>query len=105
MYASHANQAAVNSSIDTALAAYVAAQGFGPDIQVSDILQTVHNVIGVDNVKLLTATDDPVNYGIQHVDSSGNVISTIGNSDSQYLDNQITIYDSSRIVVKAQNTF
>lgn len=46
-----ANPAAVNVAIDAALGAYFANQYFGATIQLSDILQAVHNVPGVDNVR------------------------------------------------------
>jgi hypothetical protein len=51
MYSPGINKAAVNESIRLSLVSYFRSLYFGNEIQMSDILQTVHNVGGVDNVR------------------------------------------------------
>lgn len=51
MYTPGATKALVDASIWAALAAFYENQYYGSAIQLSDILQTVHNVPGVDNVR------------------------------------------------------
>jgi uncharacterized phage protein gp47/JayE len=51
MYSPSANKTNINESIRKSLANYFDTVYFGNEIQMSDILQTVHNVGGVDNVK------------------------------------------------------
>ncbi len=40
-------------------------QNYGAWVEVSDILLAIHQVLGVDNVKLTTSSENPINYGIQ----------------------------------------
>jgi hypothetical protein len=51
MYSQGSNPSSVNTSIISALKTYFDSQYFGTTIQLSDILQTIHNVAGVDNVR------------------------------------------------------
>jgi|GEM_PF-4047265 len=51
MYSIGANKASVNESIRLALTRYFDNVYFGNEIQLSDIIQTIHNVGGVDNVR------------------------------------------------------
>jgi uncharacterized phage protein gp47/JayE len=51
MYSTGANKTTVNNSIQIALQNYFNALYFASEIQLSDILQTIHNVAGVDNVR------------------------------------------------------
>ena len=51
MYSQGSNPSSVNSSIISSLKSYFDSQYFGTTIQLSDILQTIHNVAGVDNVR------------------------------------------------------
>jgi uncharacterized phage protein gp47/JayE len=71
VYSSGANQASVNTAVNSALASYVLGLGFNSALQVSDILQVAHNVPGVDNVRMLTSTDDGTNYAIQLMNADG----------------------------------
>jgi hypothetical protein len=114
----------VNLDINTALFNLVNSLGFRSALQVSDILQAVHNVAGVDNVRFLTSTDDPTNYGIQQLyrdplyPSTGHTtpaitgpISAVGGraADVYFDDASYPQFDPTlspvRIVVKARNTF
>lgn len=102
---------AVNTNIDIALSALCSSLGFAASLQVSDVIQTVHNVPGVDNVRFLTSTDDATSYAMASMSpwaantqlslyaSGGRAIdATFGNS-------QYPVYHSSRIIAKAPNTF
>lgn len=51
MYSEGANTTETNNAIYTALTGYLSSLYFGPIIQLSDILQVIHNVTGVDNVR------------------------------------------------------
>lgn len=61
MYSSGANYAAVNASIAAAVQAFFQRQYFGTVIQLSDLLDVVHQVPGVDNVRW--SNDLPTNVG------------------------------------------
>jgi hypothetical protein len=93
-------------------------------MQVSDILQAVHNVAGVDNVRFLTSTDDSTNYAIQQLypdplyGQPGHTSPTVTGPISQVGGRAADVYfdDASypmfnpgfaqvRIMVKARNTF
>ena len=117
----------VNVDINTAIMNLVNGLGFRSGMQVSDILQAVHNVAGVDNVRFLTSTDDPTNYAIQQLypdplyPTSGhsapvivgpvNWISQIGGraADVYFDDSSYPLFDPTfnqvRIITKARNTF
>lgn len=102
---------AVKTNIDIALASMVASVGFANAIQVSDSLQTVHNVPGVDNVRFLTSTDDAVSYAITKMspwapDTQLAVNQLNGRAtDVLFPDNQFPVFHSSRVITKAPNTF
>lgn len=51
MYSPGATASDVNTNVQTAVQAYFANQYFGAVIQLSDLLQVIHNVGGVDNVR------------------------------------------------------
>lgn len=51
MYGTNASYAAVNSAIGTAVQAFFDRQYFGSVIQLSDLLEIIHEVSGVDNVR------------------------------------------------------
>lgn len=80
MYSTGSNRSAVNESIRIALKEYFNSLYFGNEIQMSDILQTIHNVGGVDNVRWsrdgLTENGIPVEY-----DSTGNARPKIVETD------------------------
>jgi uncharacterized phage protein gp47/JayE len=102
---------AVNTSIDQAIASFLLTLGFEAALQVSDVLQVVHNVPGVDNVRFLTATDNAVQYAIQRMSSYGTdtVLSTYSYNgraaDVQFSDDTYPVFYATSITVKASNTF
>lgn len=111
----NADQSATTTAINSALSGFINTLGFNSALQVSDILQVIHNVSGVDNVRFLNSTDDGVNYGIQPVTPAANpanpaVLGAPYQSGGRAVDvyfNDATypLFDSVRIVVKAKNTF
>lgn len=72
MYSFGTTPSVVNASINAALASYFENQYYGTAIQMSDILQVVHNVPGVDNVRWTNETGNKV----QEVAKNGNSLST-----------------------------
>lgn len=108
------DRAQVTTAIERALAIYLDGAGFDAKVQVSDLLQVVHGVYGVDNVRFLTS-DEPVNtdqYAIERVSDDGAHISylTVGSAPARaadlYLgDNEIPVLHSVNIVTKAANTY
>lgn len=55
----------VTNAIQTQMKYFFQSQNYGAWVEVSDILLAIHQVLGVDNVKLTTSSEDPINYGIQ----------------------------------------
>lgn len=118
MYSLRANQPLTNQAIDTAVAAYMTAIGFQGRVQVSDLLQVIHNVEGVDNVRFLHGADHPgylqVNandfaVAIQQV-VNGVVTGTFADSsgrprDLRFGDNELPVFESCVKVIKAENSF
>lgn len=64
MYSSGVNQSSINNSIKSSLDSYFNGLYFGNQIQLSDILQTIHNTPGVDNVKWSRDTFDQ--YSVEY---------------------------------------
>lgn len=71
MYDNGANVESVNSNIKYELGRSMANAYFGATIQLSDILQTIHNVNGVDNVRWTSEQTDDLGYRVQECDSDG----------------------------------
>lgn len=61
MYVSTGNTQLINSNIKTAIDGYFRNSYFGNVIQLSDILQVIHSVDGVDNVRWTTDVDNTKN--------------------------------------------
>lgn len=111
MYDRRFDATAVKTSIDSSLSDFLSGLGFDAPLQVSDILQVVHNVPGVDNVRFLKSSDDSVNYAMQQMSkiqtntpilnyaSGGRAI------DIQFSDDIYPVFHSTRIVQKAANSF
>lgn len=70
MYTQGYARASVDISIEAALTDFFERQPFGSIIQMSDIIDIVHDVIGVDNVRIATASDGG-SYGLQEVAADG----------------------------------
>jgi uncharacterized phage protein gp47/JayE len=102
---------AVKTNIDVALGAFLGNLGFAAALQASDILQTVHNVPGVNNVRFLTSTDNATTYAMQRMSpwTPNPIINTYALSgravDIQFAQDQYPSYYGSNIVQKAPSTF
>lgn len=118
MYERNASKAVVDEAIDVAVSTYLGRVGLGGVVQVSDIENVVHNVSGVDNVRVLAAADYPgwtigttntFNLGIQRV-VGGSVVETYVTipgrlKDIVFGDAEAPVLESIVKVAKAQNTF
>lgn len=102
---------AVNTSINTALASWLSNLGFNSSVQVSDIIQVVHNVPGVDNMRFLTSADDPASYGIAQMSAwsantqVGLFVSGGRARDVNFADDTYPVLHSTRIIAKGANSF
>ena len=121
MYDGSQSISATNTAIDNAITKLVTTQGVGGTIQISDILQVAHNVVGVDAIRFIDGADEPswhdndpvtTNVGIQRLDAkNGTVIDTFVNfstgrcQDVLLSDSTYASFETAPKVVKAQNTF
>lgn len=118
MYDRSVSSSVTNSGIDAAIASYLAKVGFDSVVQVSDVLQAVHNVSGVDAVRFLhgadysgynPATPNAYAVGIQKVVAGAVTASYVDSpggfaTDVLFGDNELPTFDSAVKVAKAQNT-
>jgi uncharacterized phage protein gp47/JayE len=105
MYTPGFSRSSVDEAISTALISLLEKQTFGAVIQVSDLLEVIHEVPGVDNVRLAVPSDG-VAYGIQEV--AGDGVTPIGvphTTDFALQDSDLPVLN--RIVTnqKSQNTW
>lgn len=109
VYERNVDQNAVNSALAAALSSFINALGFNAAMQISDLVQVMHNVAGVDNIRFLNSTDDGTNYAVQSVKADGSYntpYNTGGRAIDHYFDDaSYPVYNSIRIVTKAKNTF
>lgn len=112
------NISQVDTAIMDAVSLLFTGIGFQGRIQVSDILQAVHNVTGVDNVRFLNGTDFPLwdpgegttwDVGIQRMADGAVVeayVDSTGRPHDIFLgDDSIPVLHSINRVVTADNTF
>lgn len=101
--------AAVDTAIDAAISDWMADLGFDSSLQVSDILQAVHNVPGVDNVRFLNSTDDGTHYAIEKIQVGGTtagVVASGGRAIDVYFDDaHYPLFYDTRILVKTRTNF
>lgn len=71
MYSFGSTQAVVNASIVASLDSFFDNQYYGAAIQMSDILQVIHNVPGVDNVRWSNDDPDTDDNRVQEVSANG----------------------------------
>lgn len=102
---------AVNTAIDAAVSGFLAVLGFDSQVQISDLVQVVHNVPGVDNVRFLTSGDDSSNYAVQVMSpyAASTVTQLVAQNgravDISFADDSYPVYHSSRIIQRAANNF
>jgi hypothetical protein len=92
----------VNNAINERLKSYFAGMAYGSWIEMSDITQAVHQVLGVDNVKITKSTDPGVvstNYGVKVFADSADIIpvQTYDNEDFKLHDDQLPLFLSAGI--------
>lgn len=104
MYNQGVGVSAVDTQINLALTNFFAQQGFSTWVQFSDVLQTVHNVPGVDNVRFTKSTDDATFHGIKTAFSNGTIINTY-DADFVLKDNQLPIFSTVTITRRSNNNF
>jgi hypothetical protein len=102
----------VQSSLEFDLRTHIDTIGFNGVLQVSDVLQVVHNVTGIDAVRFLTSADDPVEFAMQQVSGTGSVLQIYATSDTPRRaidvltgDDEVIVLNSVTLVVKAQNSW
>lgn len=105
MYTPGFAAAAVNTAINVALSDFLERMNFGAVIQVSDILDVVHDVPGVDNVRLTSVTEAAGAYGIQEVNSTGTNIGSPYTNDFTLQDSDLPVLYSIVTLAKSQNTW
>lgn len=88
---------------------FISRVSFNSILQASDLLAVAHGVTGVDAIRFLTSTDDPTNYAIQRVDSTGAVQETFQSggraTDVFTTDDAVPVLNDITLVAKAPNTF
>jgi uncharacterized phage protein gp47/JayE len=90
----------VNNAIQERLRSYFSGLGFGAWIEMSDLTLAVHQVLGVDNVKITKSTDPGVsgtnseNYGVKVFGDSVDVVPAqhYDNEDFKLRDNQLPVF-------------
>lgn len=109
MYSFGATQSVVNASIIAALDTFFANQYYGQAVQLSDILQAIHNVPGVDNVRW--TNPDSSGNKVQEVNPDGSTLSGGAvwyTSDFFVQDSELAASPNANqvvITVRAQNTW
>jgi len=109
MYTFGTTQSVVNASIIVALANFFETQYYGQAVQLSDILQVIHNVPGVDNVRW--TNQDSSGNKVQEVNADGSALSggaVYFTTDFFVQDNELAQSpntDPVVITVRAQNTW
>ena len=105
MYTPGFSTIATDTAISTALSDFMERLNFGAIIQMSDILDVVHDVPGVDNVRLAMPSDN-VPYGVQEVALDG--ITNVGypyTGDFALQDSDLPILNSVITTRLSQNTW
>lgn len=109
----------VNQAMDAALSGWLNSLGLNSVVQVSDVLQVLHNVPGVDNVRFLNGSDwagwtsgtsNSYQVGIQQLSSTGTVLTSYVDAtgrpkDIVLTDSQVPQFGGSLYVQRAQNSF
>lgn len=105
MYSPGYSSASVDQAVTTALTNFFAKQQFGVVIQFSDIIDIVHEVVGVDNVRVTTSTDNATNFGIREVASDGVTLVANNTTDFALQDADLPVLNSVVTLRKSQNTW
>ena len=104
MYSPGYSPTSVDTAITTKLTTFFANQPFGVVIQFSDIVELVHEVVGVDNVRITTSTD-AATYGIREVAADGSTLLNTYTTDFALQDADLPVLNSIITLRKSQNTW
>lgn len=104
MYSPGYSPTSVDQAITTALTNFFTNQQFGVVIQFSDIIDLVHEVVGVDNVRITTSTD-AATYGIREVAADGVTLLNTYTTDFALQDADLPVLTSAITLRKSQNTW
>lgn len=104
MYSPGYSPTSVDTAITTTLTNYFANQPFGVVIQLSDIIEIVHEVVGVDNVRITTSTD-AATYGVREVAADGTTLLNTYTTDFALQDADLPVLNSIVTLRKSQNTW
>jgi uncharacterized phage protein gp47/JayE len=105
MYSAGFTKSAVDSAISIALADFLERQYFGAIIQMSDIVDIVHDVPGVDNVRIATPSDG-VSYGVQEIAADGTTPIGVPNTGDFFLqDSDLPVLNLVAAYQRSQNTW
>lgn len=105
MYTGGFGKSAVDTAIEATLTNFLEKMYFGSVIQLSDIVEIVHEVPGVDNVRIATSSDG-IGYGIQEVALDG--ITPIGlphTTDFFLQDSDLPVLNRVIASQRSQNTW
>lgn len=92
----------VTNAIQSQLRGFFQNIPYGAWIEVSDVMLAVHQVLGVDNVKLTTSTEHATLYGIQVYDNPNDPSpSSIQTDDFKLKDNTLPIFLEAVVLRKA----
>lgn len=92
----------VVNAIQSQLRSFFQGQNYGAWMEVSDILLVVHQVLGVDNVKLTTSAENATFYGIQsYNDPTDPSPANIYTDDFKLKDNTLPIFLEAVVLRKA----
>jgi len=105
MYSPGFSSTSVDQAISTALTNYFNNQQFGVVIQLSDLIDIVHEVVGVDNVRITTTTDNATNYGIREVGADGVTTINTYTTDFALQDADLPVLNTIVTLRKSQNTW
>ena len=88
----------VNSSIVNRLQTFFSMMPFGSQVKLGTLCMFVQQVLGVVDVKITTASDDPVNYGVQiYANSLDPTPAVVETTDFKLDDNQLANYQGVQI--------
>lgn len=105
MYTPGFNRSSVDTALNTALIAFLSNQQFGALLQISDLLEVAHSVVGVDNVRL-ALPGDGVPYGVQEVAADGvTILGAPYVNDFALQDSDLPIVNSVVTTQRSQNTW
>jgi len=107
-------ESSVRPNIEAALKALLNSIGFAGVVQVSDLLEAVTGVTGVDAARMLTDADNPTAFAVQRVSASGTVLQTYSTVtagqpkravDIFLSDMQVPVFNSVALLIRAANSF